>query len=156
MTHVTRRALLYPQAILWDLDSTLADTLHRQPMVAEIKARTATWEEYSLRCPDDTPIDGAVTLAWLLHPFYHQVIVSGRSQVAVNATWEWLRRYNVPCGKFKARAVRDLRARGLRPVLFVEDFPDAAAYIRDKTRLPVLLVSAGCPADAPHADQGGA
>ncbi len=42
--------------VLWDLDSTLANTSHRQHMVPLIKAHTEggpTWEDYSLACTED-------------------------------------------------------------------------------------------------------
>jgi len=154
------------RVVLWDLDSTLANTAHRQPMIPEIRAKTGpTWEDYSMACTDDTPVEGTVALVRMLasstftdtdgnrHP-YRQYGVSGRSEAARGLTLDWFQRYGVPLdglylrpagdrtpnGKYKAGVIKSLRDSGADVVLFVEDWKETAAYIREKTGVPVLVV----------------
>lgn len=143
--------------VLWDLDSTLANTSHRQPMVPLIKARTPdgpTWLDYSLACSDDTPVDGAAVLVRLLGGRIRQFGVSGRNKSAEKLTWRWLDEHEIPLdelylredsdhtpnGEYKVRVIRQIRASGLEVVLFVEDWKETGEYIRDQTGVPVLLV----------------
>jgi hypothetical protein len=143
------------RAVCWDLDSTLADTRHRQHMVPLIRAGKATWLEYSLHCADDEPIEGAVTLARLLYGArVWQFAVSGRSASAEGATRDWLKRYQVPLddvflrpdgdytenGLFKVRVLGQLRDRGFDVVLFIDDWQETADIIQAVTPVPVLVV----------------
>lgn len=156
------------KVILWDLDSTLCNTMHRQAMVPAIRASNntgPTWVDYSLACVGDTPVEGAVALVRLLasstytdpdgeHHQYRQFGVSGRNRAAEAATRQWLRRYEVPLddvilraddddtenGLFKVRIILSLREAGHDVVLFMEDWTETAAVIREKTGVPALVV----------------
>ena len=143
------------RAVCWDLDSTLANTTHRQHMVPLIKAGKATWLDYSLRCADDEPIEGAATLVRLLYNArVWQFGVSGRSASAEDATRDWLKRHNVPLddvflrpdgdytenGLFKVRVLGQLKADGFDVVLFIDDWQETADIIAAATPVPVLVV----------------
>lgn len=156
------------KVVLWDLDSTLCNTMHRQPMVAAIRASNntgPTWEDYSLACIDDEPIEGAIALARLIststytdaggkQQHYRQLGVSGRSRCAEAATWAWLVHHQVPLddvilredgdrtenGLFKAGVIEKLREQLVEVSLYVEDWKETADVIREKTGVPVLLV----------------
>lgn len=143
------------RAVLWDLDSTLANTTHRQDMVPLIKAGDGpTWVDYSLACGDDTPIEGAAALVRLLWGRIHQYGVSGRSMSAEQATQQWLEKHEIPLdglflradddktpnGEHKVRVIRDLRDQGVDIVLFVEDWKETGDYIHEQTGVPVLYV----------------
>lgn len=145
------------KAVLWDLDSTLANTAHRQPMVPEIKEYKEggpTWEDYSMACTGDTPVASTVALAQLLHGTVHQYGVSGRNVCAKQLTQDWLDKHKVPLerlflrndgdhtpnGRYKVGIIKLLRASGIEVVLFVEDWKETAEYITEKTGVPVLLV----------------
>lgn len=149
-------------AVLWDLDSTLANTAHRQPMVSLIRAHAKggpTWEDYSMASVDDTPVEGTVALVRLLDQMdpdgvLHQYGVSGRSECARDVTLDWFKRHGVPLdglylrpdgdhtpnGKYKVGVINQLRDSGTDVVLFVEDWRETAEYIREKTSVPVLVV----------------
>jgi len=162
------------KAVLWDLDSTLANTAHRQPMIPAIRAKTGpTWEDYSMACVDDTPVDGTVALVRLLsglgqesgNPLY-QYGVSGRSEAARQLTLDWFAEHGVPLdgvylrpagdrtpnGRYKVGVIRQLRDSGVDVVLFVEDWKETADYIHGKTGVPVLVVQGDYLADV---DTGG-
>lgn len=145
------------KAVLWDLDSTLANTYHRQGMVPAIKEHKEggpTWEDYSMACVDDTPVDGAAALVRLLAGTVHQYGVSGRSVCAAQLTQEWLSKHDIPLerlflradgdhtpnGRYKVNVIRTLRENGIDVVLFVEDWKETGEYITQKTGVPVLLV----------------
>ena len=146
-------------AVGWDLDSTLADTMHRQPFIDKIRAGRGTWEDYSLMCADDEPVEGAIALMQLMRhhsPELEHVVISGRSRCATALTWDWLRTHdaapdllrlrpdgdNTPNGEWKVSQIRALaEERGYEVVLFVEDHPGTARYIREHARIPVLGVN---------------
>lgn len=155
--------------VLWDLDSTLANTLHRQHMVPAIKAHTKggpTWEDYSMACVDDTPVEGAVALVRLMRSLdthLHQYGVSGRSETARDLTLAWFAKHHVPLddlylrpdgdhtpnGKYKVGVISQLRDSGKDVLLFVEDWKETGEYIREKTGVPVLLVQGDYAVDGP-------
>lgn len=149
------------RVVLWDLDSTLANTAHRQHMVPAIKAKQGpTWEDYSMACADDTPVEGTVTLVrlldWLSSPDkpIRQYGVSGRNEAARDLTLDWFDRHGVPLdglylrpdgdhtpnGRYKVNVINQLRDDGVDVVLFVEDWKETADYIHEMTDVPVLVV----------------
>ena len=144
-------------AILFDLDSTIADTLHRQWMVPLIKAGgegAPTWDDYSLACADDKPIESTIALMRTLARTHIIYIVTGRSDAARDLTENWLWEHGVPYayvymrpagdrtpnGAYKVRIIKHLYAFHVNPILFVEDYPEAADYIEKHAGIPVLRV----------------
>lgn len=145
-----------PQAVGWDLDSTLCSTMHRRYLIPEIRAGRATWDDYSDLCVDDTPIGGAVVLARMLWRAGHtQYAISGRSARAKDRTLRWMAKHDVPMdhvilqpegdqtenGLFKVQQLNELRYRGVEFCLFIEDWGPAAKYIAEQTGVPVLGVN---------------
>jgi hypothetical protein len=144
-------------AVGWDLDSTLASTMHRRHLIPEIRAGRATWDEYSDLCPDDEPVAGAVALARMLHDAYHpQYAISGRSARAYDQTVAWLAKHDVPIDHvilrpegdrtenqvFKMQILNQLRhQRGVEFGLFIEDWAPAAKFIAAYSAIPVLGVN---------------
>jgi hypothetical protein len=141
------------RAVCFDLDSTLASTVHRRYLIPEIQAGRATWHDYSLLCVDDTPLHGTVEVARMLWPSCLICIVSGRSSRAETLTRGWLNQNAVPFdrlilrpddtenGVFKVNAVRQLQAEGLTVELFFEDWAASAETIREQTGVPVFGVN---------------
>lgn len=79
--------------VLWDLDSTLADTRHRREHIPprDQWSNNLAWEKYSLACADDTVIPGARNLFQMLGRSYCRTIVlTGRLDVALEPTKKWL------------------------------------------------------------------
>lgn len=158
------------EAVGFDLDSTIAHTYHRQWMVKEIQARPKfpgqkTWDDYSMECENDTPIEGTVALMRSLP--YLKFIITGRSAGAMGLTREWLAKHDIPYdgllmrpagdrtpnGKYKVQMLRRIADEGYKVFLFVEDYPEAAEYITEHTGIPCLLVNANYPPDAPHQNE---
>jgi hypothetical protein len=158
-------------AVIFDLDSTLADTRHRQWMIPFIKAKRAapghprysgnpvTWDDYSMACSGDTPIPGPVFLAQLFRAMNHEVyIVSGRSAAARVLTEKWLKTHDIPWdgiflrpagdrtpnAQFKVGILHSLIAAGIVPVLWVDDLAKVGDAIKAEfPDLPFLLVNPG-------------
>ena len=144
-------------AFLWDLDTTLADTQHRRPLLAKVKASEATWEDYSLAAADDVPREAAVVLMRSLVAAQH-IVISGRSEVARDLTWAWFSKHNIPVddlvlrpegdyspnAEFKVKVIEHYKAH-VRPIMYFEDWPPAAKAIREQCRIPVLTINPEYP-----------
>ena len=140
----------------FDLDSTIADTAHRQHLMPH-RMPGSTWDDYAAACPDDAPVDGVVAVMRALWPTHQIHIVSGRSCSARQLTEDWLKRHAVPWDVLHLRGPGDitgnalakagylnkLRDSGLEPIVFFEDWPKVAEIIRREAGVPVVLVSAG-------------
>lgn len=152
MTDVLSRAY---DVVAWDLDSTVFDTSHRQYLIDEVKAKRATWEDYSMLCTGDTPIPGSVELMRILAQVTRQVAISGRSECATDVTWDVVRKFaipldeiflrpdgdNIPNGLFKVGVVKRLETYGYKVRLFLEDWPPSAEFIRSTGGVPVMVVN---------------
>lgn len=158
---------LAPTAVVWDLDSVLAKTEHRHWMVPEIKAGRLTWEDYALAAADDIPDPAAVDLLRLLSLSHLQAVVTNRSAAARELTQRWFERHEIPARRlimrpaaeaktnvserdayeWKARQILELESAGVAVLLAFEDWPDAAAVIRELTGVPVMVVNPCYPED---------
>jgi hypothetical protein len=147
-------------AVLFDLDSCLADTRHRWGL-SPMADPESTWERYCAARAGDQPIAGSVTAA-RLHYLHNQVhVVSGSEASSRDVTLAWLARHRVPFDVLRQRApgdtrenaevkiayILELRASGIEPVLFYEDHPDVTAAIEAGTGVPVVCVNPRYPAD---------
>lgn len=157
-----REAYFTGRAIIWDKDSTLADTRHRHHMIDAIRAGAPgapTWDDYSLACTDDAPIEGTRKLMQLLARDHLNIVVSGAADGAGYLISLWLQQHEFPVDQiilradgdstpneeFKTQVIRRLQEQGLLPVLAVEDYEPAARAIREELHLPVLGVTAFYP-----------
>ncbi len=146
---------LHPAAVVWDLDSTVADTSHRHHMLEKIKAGDATWDDYSLACLRDTPVTAAVATMKLFWRSSLQIAVSGRGAIAQAHTEKWVRVWKVPLDKvilrpegdftpsdeLKVRELRAIEDAGITILLYVDDWPSTANAVADALRIPVLKVN---------------
>jgi hypothetical protein len=139
----------------WDLDSTIASTVHRRHMVDAIRAGGGiTWDDYAMKCADDVPIAGSVALMRELRGGCH-VIISGRSGQAEELTWTWLEQHDVPAdaallrihgdhtpnGIYKIRVLNALKALGAEVRLYFEDWREVATQIEKETGIPVVGIN---------------
>jgi hypothetical protein len=143
----------------WDLDSTVCDTLHRAPMVERIRSgkEAVSWDDYSMLCGDDLPIEGSVALMreWSGPGALVHVAVSGRSVCAEDKTWSWIKQHKVPLkavilrpdgdhtpnGAWKSRVILSIQRLGGDVRIFFEDWDKAAEVIRKETGVPVMGVN---------------
>lgn len=146
----------------WDLDSTVASTVHRRHMVEEINnGGPATWDDYAMLCADDEPIAGSVALMRELRGIH--VAISGRSGLAEDLTWAWFERHEVPFhaallrvhgdhtpnGRYKVRVLQAMQRLGISVRLFFEDWADAAREVAEQTRIPVVGINPFDPVEFP-------
>ncbi len=128
-----------PTVVISDLDGTLAHVDHRLHHILE---PPADWEAFFLACGDDPPIERTIAVLRHLHAAgYEIVIVSGRGDVARDATVAWLERHRVPCDRLFLRARDDDRpddaikrdlveAHGLTPERTLVVLEDRAFVVR--------------------------
>ncbi len=142
-------------AVVCDIDSSLADTRHRHHLSPH-RNKESTWEEYSMACDKDTVIRGTALVLKAFLDLGHSVhLVSRRKDVAYDKTRQWLKNnavaYNTlklhssgdleDGGEFKVDYIGYLRRIGFNPILVIEDWPAEAHYIESNTGLPVLVVN---------------
>lgn len=132
------------QAIMVDLDSTLADTRHRQTMIEKTppEARTTKfWVRYSMKAAADEPIEGNIALVNLLTKHNHTIyITTGRSIEAIDITKDWLMMNSVyydhllmrpvDCrlgnDALKEEFIKMVKMNNHQPILAIDDWPDIA------------------------------
>lgn len=146
------------EVIGWDLDSTVASTVHRRYLIPKIRAGEATWDDYSVLCTEDDPIEGSIELMKLMdemNPWVRHVAISGRSERAMSRTVTWCTDHGAPFfrymlrpdgdytpnGEWKVRCIRNLESEGYRVRLFFEDWDQTAKYIREHAKVPVVGIN---------------
>lgn len=161
------------KTVFWDLDSTIASTAKRWHLIPEDKAH-GNWVEYSSACEDDDVLLPAMTLLRLLHSLgVCTVLVSGRTDAAMEQTRNWLAANDVPYDYLILRrqgvddGVRNapLKIRNVRqwlaehpdaePVLMVDDYLKVAEAFHAEADLPPVLIVNPCypePGSADHTD----
>lgn len=96
--------------IVWDLDGTLADGTHRLHLLpTRDKHLAPSWDEFNLACLGDKPIEDNLMLMRCLERQYYNVILTGRSAVAYDLTWRWLRENNAAFQELIMRPADDNR-----------------------------------------------
>jgi hypothetical protein len=149
-------------AVVFDRDSTLAYTRHRWHL-SPMADPKSSWAAYAAACLEDSPIRGAVAAARLHYPHHRVHICSGMDASAAYRNRLWLDRHFIPYDEIRLRRegdeitrnedlkvdyLQELRARGIEPVLFYEDWGPAADAIWRLAQVPVVGVTAFYPEDA--------
>jgi hypothetical protein len=158
-----------PTAVVYDLDSTIADTRQRWHLAPLLPGGRApgraenTWREYALACAGDALIPGIAERMKLDHEHHQVHICSGRDAAAHDLTLGWLERM-VP-GRWdflqlqklperlkgddtgrtnsahEIRYIQGLLESGVQVVMVYEDWPAVACQVREATGVPVLTVN---------------
>lgn len=93
--------------VIVDLDGTLANLDHRLP---HIKSSPKNWDAFHKECVNDTPIEATIVLVRLLMKAGYWIhILSGRNDLVMAETLEWLERHDVPYDTLTMREQRDRR-----------------------------------------------
>lgn len=82
------------EIVTFDLDSTLADTQHRQHMINRDGGAT-DWAAYAQECYKDKPVVSVVLMLHALSERYDIWIVSARDGSARERTQHWLASYGI-------------------------------------------------------------
>jgi len=145
-----------PEAVVFDVDSTLADTTHRKGLILQGSQREDTdWEAYAKACTNDTPT-AAVPLLNLLAPFYKIILLTSRPEGARAETNEWLNRHliydrlvmdNGSCLGTVGYKLAGLRAlqREYNIKLLLEDSWNIRTAVEKELGIPTLVVRAYAP-----------
>lgn len=141
-------------AVIYDLDSTLADTRHRWHL-APREDNNLTWVDYSGACMEDKVIRGTAVRMQLDWQQHELSIASGRGGESFSKTEQWLDMHALPYDYLVLRGIGDERAnsqikvdhilsvqaRGVQVVLVYEDHPAVGRDIIAATGVPVLGVN---------------
>ena len=157
----------------WDLDSTICRTIRRRYLIEDIETGKASWDDYSMLCGTDEPIEGTVALMRRLKTLRTEtkhIAISGRSDDALVITTRWAEQHSVPLdalflrpagdsmptGEWKVLVLRKLKEAGISVWLFFDDWASAAEHVRQETGIPVVGInpfepcpSCGMKADSP-------
>jgi len=97
------------QAILFDIDGTLADIEHRR---SHLNKAEPDWAAFNDEMGEDTPNKPVVDLYKTLweHSQYELILVTGRNENARALTEQWLAWNEIPFGQMLMRPDKDYRA----------------------------------------------
>ena len=89
-------------AVIFDIDGTLADITHR---LHHIKKEPKDWDAFFAACPDDSPVIPIINLTHIFDAMGFKILlVSGRSNKVVGETANWLMKHKV---KFQSLYMRE-------------------------------------------------
>lgn len=146
--------------VVFDLDSTIADTTHRQHMTPRKQRERGvegwTWTDYSMLCAEDALIEGMKALINLLRASGNKVfILSGRNDEAGELSRAWLLEHNVhfdllrlrpsiyndrPVPEWKVAQLQRWQSKGYSIKLFIDDWPEVCEAVERECQIPVLCV----------------
>lgn len=146
------------KAAFFDLDSTLANTLHRHEIISKDIETPTDWLSYSLACYDDVPFAGVAALARILKEAgYLIVVISSRHEQARALTMAWLSKYSIDVTdvvlrgenetqdhvEYKIMKVRQWLDRhpSVRGALMVDDWEELREPFEEALQFPLLLVN---------------
>jgi len=86
-----------PEAIIFDLDGTLADVQHRLHYIQKnTDDSCVNWEAFNSACDKDEPNYDIIELTRMyMEEGYYIIIASGRNESARNKTGKWLIKHHV-------------------------------------------------------------
>lgn len=87
--------MLKKRIVIFDLDGTACNNAHRKGLI-ECPKEQQNWPLFYKLCPGDLPIQPVIDIAKLLYPFYEIVIMTGRSDIVMEETREWMKHYGMP------------------------------------------------------------
>ncbi len=150
------------QAVIWDLDGTLADDRARAHYVEVEQGRKRDWQSYFDAIDEDPPIAASMVLLQALRAQGVRIIfLTGRPEYTRPKTERWLQANGLtdydhlimrpegeyrPAGLFKVDEIERLRDR-YELVCAFEDRIDVAEHLR-QAGVPVFLFGAGAEAAA--------
>jgi len=146
-----------PAAVVADIDSTLADTLHRQGLILQGEERENTdWTAYAKACADDLPT-ATVPLLSLLKPHYKIILLTSRPEESRPETEAWMARHDVRFDRLVMDGNSGLgtvgyKLTGLRALmveydikLLLEDSWNIRTAVEQELGIPTLVVRAYAP-----------
>ena len=95
------------RCVIFDIDGTLANNLHRAHHLAPGKPKN--WPAYDALMHLDEPVPQLVELARILHEEYAIILCSGRKEIHREITRTWLTRHNVAWDLLYMRQTTDFR-----------------------------------------------
>lgn len=142
--------------IVFDLDSTLADTRHRRKHLPVDPKTGADWIDYHLHCEHDDLLD-TVTLIDLLADIHEIVIVSARPDTPEvrEATVNWLAKREIEYSHLILKPLdMPLRDTAAWKAAMVADLPSVALFVDDWAPNCEAVARLGVPTICVRAPEG--
>lgn len=96
--------------IIFDLDGTLADGKHRLHLLPTTDQHLPrSWDKFNAAASGDSPIQDNIDLLISLYPKFKTIILTGRNEIAREATVEWLRVNGIMYDELIMRGYEDAR-----------------------------------------------
>lgn len=96
-------------AYIFDIDDTLADPTHRAHMLNG-NPTDADWATFFKESINDAPIEATVLIARALQNDYKIILLTGRNEIARDATAEWCKRHGIQYDELIMRPLGDRRS----------------------------------------------
>lgn len=96
--------------VIFDLDGTLANIDHRKIHLQHENVLSEHWEKFFKECPNDTPYLTTINILKSVKKYNSSIkihIWSGRSDLVLNETIEWLAKNDIPYDELKLRSKGD-------------------------------------------------
>jgi phosphoglycolate phosphatase-like HAD superfamily hydrolase len=150
------------KAVLFDLDGTLANNMHRRHLAPDASItgfveRNSAWNYFYALMDNDTPIMHMVHLLDMYRQAgLHIIIVTARSSDYLTPTIEWLERHEIQYNSIFTRASKDhrpdyivkkslldiIKASGYDPVIAFDD-RDSVVKMWRENGIPCMHVAEG-------------
>ncbi|HSX43601.1 MAG TPA: hypothetical protein VLF59_05980 [Candidatus Saccharimonadales bacterium] len=144
------------EVVCFDIDGTVSNDDLRRGSLPPAGSSLSDWVSFHEAHVGDRPIESVIFVLRIFHEHYLLHGVSGRFAETETTTKAWFTEHDVPYDElhlydrrvekgiknavYKVNYLYKLRARGLMPVLFIEDLPHVADYIEQHGNIPVLRV----------------
>lgn len=139
--------------VVWDLDSTIADTSPRHHLSPFVDS-SQTWHSYAKACTKDNPMYGSILLVQMSYQLHNVHILTGRRSSAQIETENWLKRHDVPYDILRMRTDEDLesntdykieymRSLYTTPILFISDWLPECRAVEKHIGIPTVCVNPG-------------
>lgn len=92
------------RAVIFDIDSTLANNSHRQHW---LEGEKKSWSNFLIESDKDTPYKDTIWLCKVLYRHSTIILVTGRSEEYREVTEKWLEEYGVPYNLLLMREQND-------------------------------------------------
>lgn len=139
--------------VVWDLDSTIADTSPRHHLSPFVDP-SQTWHTYAKACLKDNPMHGSIILVQMSYQIHHVHILTGRRSSAELDTRLWLKQHNVPYDALRMRTDEDpdsntdykiqyMKSLYTTPILFISDWLPECKAVEKYIGIPTVCINPG-------------
>jgi hypothetical protein len=114
----------YNELMIFDLDSTLSDTRHRNHLSPFVNS-DSDWPKYAKACVDDPPMLSNIYMMNTMWEHWGIYLLTGRDIAAHDETRWWLSRHGAKYDFLKMRDTTDIEGNGAYKVKHIKELLDS-------------------------------